>query len=582
MSEGSYWSGNISFAGLGSGTDFNTLIKGLMKTEGFHKRRLEYWKQSWENKSKELQNLNTKVLGLQTLLEKMDTSGEMLGKTVSTSSQAVVAVSADGDADFGSHQVVVKQLAASDNWANNAFGYAGQDTVITTSNTTFTFSYAGKSTTINVPKNTTLKQFANIINNHGDLKGKVAGRMLFDGTDYHFQLQSLELGEANKIVLSNTGVPGMSPANFSHLRAAQDALFKVDGFPPGTSEWMHRDSNLVSDAIKGVSLSLKSAAPGTTVEITVNQDDSKTVETLQKFVDGINEIRSQIQKLTKVEAGKNSSETSSSSSGEKESTVNLATMKGSILTGNYGVEMVSQELKHLVASAGLGFSNVTGGAGEDPFTSLAGLGITTDANKGSATYGLLKLDKEELEKALKKNPKAVARLFTADHELGSSSPDFTAVNSVKGTTKPGEHNVSYTVSGGVITSATINGEPASISGWSITGKTGTTASGLRVDVTNQADGTYNGDVRIKQGKAHEMLDKIKELTSPSSGTLKIISDNYKNIIRNIEKKIEWEDDRLKAKEQRYKLKFSRLDTLLGTYQKKQQALNSQIAKLSNS
>lgn len=576
MAEGAYWSGNISFAGLGSGTDFNKLIDGLMKTESYHKRRLENWKKGWEDKSKELQNLNKKVLGLQTLLEKMDTSGELLGKKISSSNQTVVAATPSGDADFGSHQVEVKQLATSDNWANTTFGYTSQDAVITTSNTTFTFSYAGKITTINVPQNTTLKQFVNIVNNHGDLKGKVAGSMLFDGTDYHFQLQGLELGEANSIALSNTGIPGMAPGNFDHIRTAQDALFKVDGFPPGSNAWLHRESNTVGDAIKGLSLNLKSAAPGTVVEVTVSQDDSKTVETIQKFVDGVNEIRTQIQKLTKVEANK---DPQTDKDDKSKSTIQVGRMKGSILTGNYGVEMVSQELKHLVASAGLGFANVSGGAGEDAFTSLAGLGISTDASKGSATYGLLKLDKEELKKALKEDPKAVTRLFTADHELESSSPDFTAVNSVKGTTHPGTHKVAYTVSGGVITSATINGEPASVSGWSITGKSGGPAAGLRLDVTNQADGTYDGDVRIKQGKIHEMLNKVNELTSPSTGTLKIIEDNYASIIRNIEKKIDWEDQRLRAKERRYKLKFSRLDALLGEYQKKQQALTSQVAKL---
>lgn len=578
MAESSYWSGNISFAGLGSGTDFNKLIDGLMKTEGYHKRRLTHWKKGWENKSKELLKLNRKVLGLQTMLEKMDTSGELLGKKVSCSNQSVVSVSADGDADFGSHQVEVKQLATTDNWANTGFGYSSQDAVITTSNTTFTFSYAGKSTTLNIPKNTTLKQFVTMVNAHPDLKGKVSGKILFDGTDHHFQLQGLGLGEANTIVLSNTGIPGMSVSGFTHIQTAQDALFKVDGFPPGASEWMKRDTNTVADAIEGLTLNLKSASPGTPVTVTVNQDTSKSIETVREFVKGINEIRAQIQKLTKVGADEGSSQ-SEAKDDDYESNIQVQRVKGSILTGNYGVEMVAQSLKHLVASSGLGFSNLSGGPDEDPFTSLAALGITTDASQGSASYGLLKLDETILEKALKAEPKAVARLFTADHELDATSSDFTAVNAIKGTTKAGKHKIAYTVSGGAITSATINGEPASINGWSITGKSGTDSSGLRVDVTNQSDGTYSGDVQVKLGKVHELLGKVKELTSSSSGTLKIISDNYKNIIRNIQKKIEWEEERLLNKERNYRLKFSRLDTLLGHYQKKQQALNSQLAKL---
>lgn len=560
MAEGKYWSGNVNFAGLGNGTDFGKIIDAMIKKEEFHTRRLTRWKKGWVDKSKELLNLNTKVLELQTALKKMDTKSEFMGKAVSSANSSVVTVSANGDASFGSHKVEVKQLASTDHWTSTGTGYAGLDSKVTTSNAAFKFSYAGKSVALNVPRNTTLKQFVNIINNHPDLRGNVRASAVSDGSNFFLQLKGLDLGETNAIKLSNSGLPGLQTTSFSNVQKAQDAMLKVDGFPPGAAAWMRRSTNAVTDAVEGVTLNLKSALPGTVVDVTVAHDRAKTKETVVSFLKAMNEVRNQIRKLTEVTKGSKD------------------TAKGSMLTGNYGVELVSQRLKMSVSSPGIGFG-FSKKQEVDPYPALATIGITSDANKGSVTFGQLKLDDLKFDKALKERPEDVAALFVTDHSISSSSSDFTPGTIVKGVTKPGKHAVSYTVSGGKIVSATINGKPALISGWEITGKPKTDAAGMSVKVTNQADGTYNGDVNIKQGKILELIEEARNLTSPTSGTLKLIEDNYKTIISNIDKKIDRETKRLADKRRRLKSRFGRLDATLGRYDKMQGALKAQIAKL---
>ncbi len=552
-----YWSGQINFTGLGNGTDFGKIKDAMIKAEGFQKRRLEVWKKSWVDKSKELLGLNTKVLNLQTTLKKMDTMGELMGKTVSSTDTNVVSVEASGDAAFNSHKVEVKQLASTEHWTSTGAGFSELKSKVVTSNATFKFSYAGKSVELNVPKDTSLEQLVNNINNHKDLRGKVRASAVNDGDSFFLQLKGMNLGKANSIVISNSGIPGLQPSSFTKVQAAQDALLKVDGFPPGADKWMKRATNTVNDAIEGVTLNLKSAKPGSIIDIAITHDQTKTKKTIMDFIKAMNEVRAQVKTLTAV-----------STKSKK--------AKGSILTGNYGVEMVSQRLKNVVSSPGRGFE--LAGDQADLYSALAAIGITSDANAGSVSFRQLKLDTKVFDKALKDNPEAVAALFVTDHTINSRSTDFTPGSLLKNVTPAGKHEVKYTVSGGKITSATINGEKAKISGWEITG-THTNAKGLSLSVTNQADGAYSGVLSVRLGKIHEMVQEVKELTNPNSGTLQLIEKNYKDIINSIDKKIARENKRIGDKERRLQLKFSRLNATLGRYEKLQQSLKGQIAKL---
>ncbi|XPV77833.1 MAG: flagellar filament capping protein FliD [Desulfovibrio sp.] len=558
-----YWSGNINFAGLGNGTDFPKLIDGLMKVEGTQKRRMERWRKSWVSKSDELKKLNTMMLGLRTKLTNMDTPGEFLGKKISSSDSHVVSVTATGKAAFESHKVEVKQLAKVDHWSSTGVGFDSEDTDIAPTDSKFTLSYAGKPVTINVPKGTKLKGFISLFNNHADLRGKVKATATSDGDKFFIRLNGMDLGEKNKIQVTESTIPNLSTSSFVNIQNAQDAMLKVDGFPAGSDKWMKRTTNSVSDAIEGLTLNLKSAKPGTEIDITISHDAAKTKETVLEFLKGLNEIRTQIQALTKVGKDK----------GDK--------VKGSILTGNYGVEMVSQKLKSITSSPGLGFE-FKSKTNSDPYSALAAIGVKTKASQESNAFGQLILDEVEFDKALEKDPAGVAALFVTDHKVSSNSADFTTGDIIKGVTKAGKHQVQYQVSGGKIVSATINGKPASVSGWQITAMGKTKATGLSVTVNNHANGTYNGDVNIRLGKIHEMLDEVTKMTNAQTGTLKVIENNYSAIIKSIDGKIDRETKRLEVKKRSLKNKFARLDTQLGKYKKLQQQVTSQMAKLAKS
>ncbi|MFW5498009.1 MULTISPECIES: flagellar filament capping protein FliD [unclassified Maridesulfovibrio] len=574
-----YTSGNINFTGLGSGTDFQSLIDGLIKLERVHINRLESWKSSWSDKVEKFQELNTALLGLQTTLKSMDTLDEFMSKTVTTSDSGTLTATASAEALVSSHAIEIDQLAANDIHVTDS-GVSSLTESIFSSTGEFTFTYGSETITLsNISAGTSLQGFVNLINSHVDSREKIRATTINDGTSYHLQIYGLDLGADNQVSIDNTVGMVFSKNDFDETQNAVNSQIKVDGYPPAPGDWIERDTNTVSDVIDGVTLNLKNTnAAGQTTAIGIVTDNEGMKENVQKFVDQNNEIRQMIKDLTSV--------TTSSDSA-----------KGSILTGNYGVELlVGQRMKDIIASKGIGFSwyeelsngDFTG----DRYSALSQLGIMTNADSGGANMGLLELDTEKLNEALDADPMAVAMLFAANYEGVSDSPNVQYVSHINGTTKAGDYNVQYEVSGGQIISATINGQTAAIdaANWQITGAGGTDAAGMAIRVENRADGVYgnsNSDasdainVHLKLGKTGEMVEALEDMTG-DSGPLEILQDNYDTIMRNIDKKIESEEDRIALKKRMLTEKYARLDALLGNYQGKSAQLTASVTQLMKS
>ncbi|MBG0790757.1 MAG: flagellar filament capping protein FliD [Desulfovibrionaceae bacterium] len=563
MADSTYTSGSITFAGLGNGTDFDSLIDGLIDIERRRVTRLENWRLSWETKNEYFQDLNTKMLELKTTLGSMDSMNEFMTKAVNSSNTSLVTASANSDAQEASHTIEIGQLATNDVLVSTS-GANALDTSITSTDTSFTFSYGGESHTIdNIAAGTTLEGFVNIINNHTESRGKIVASTIFDGSVYHLQLTGANQGSDNQIVISNAGSLAFGAGDFTETQNAQNAQVRVNGFPASNAGWIERSSNVMDDVITGLTLNLKDAAPGSNVSLTVTTDKDAIVENVTAFVDAVNVIRAQIQAITKVD-----------DEGE-----------GSILTGNYGIDIIAQKLKNITADVGLGFvpwdeDTLTG----DKFSALSQLGVMTDAEEASTTYGMLTIDYESLSEALDEDPNAVVSLFAAEPVAISQSPDFSALSIIDGTTAHGIHDVEIISDGTQITSATINGEEASISGWEITAASGD-ALGMAIRLNNTGAGTYSGKVTVKVGKATEMIDELSALTKPfneftyEGGPLAVLQNNYNDIMDSIDSKIAFEESRIEKMETNLRLKFARLDALLGQYDLQQGQLASALEQL---
>ena len=204
------------------------------------------------------------------------------------------------------------------------------------------------------------------------------------------------------------------------------------------------------------------------------------------------------------------------------------------------------------------------------------------------------MDARAFDEALSTKIDALLDFFACDDEGSSSSADFRYASHIKGGTKAGTYNVSYTVSYDAaapnvpILDVYIDGKKAvrdsNMEGYWFTSASGASA-GLAIQIDNLNEGAHSGKVSIKQGKIREMEDFFTTETrsydsiNHTGGALEVLKRNYATIMENIDKKIEREQTRIAQWEQRQKLAFSRLDTLLAQYTANQQRLESEIAKL---
>ena len=88
-------------------------------------------------------------------------------------------------------------------------------------------------------------------------------------------------GSSGSLGAASTSVAGRS----RELQVGQDAVIRVDG------REVTRSTNNITDAINGVTLSLSTAEPGTGLDVTIDRDVKGTVDSVQKFVDSYNAIR---------------------------------------------------------------------------------------------------------------------------------------------------------------------------------------------------------------------------------------------------------------------------------------------------
>lgn len=547
--------GQVHFSGLGSGTDFDTLITKLVQVEQSRVTTYQKWKQSWLDKNTAFKDLNSKMLSLRTTLQGMDTIGEFLKKTAASNNTSTLTATAGGDAEVGTHTFSVLQLAKNKMMVTSS-GYATltQDINSLATDAKFTYTYKGVTVSNAIPATANMNDLVNIINTNGTNNG-VRASTIFDGSNYYLQLRGLDTGSNASLVVSpTTTLPGFLNGNFRTTQANQDAKLKIDGWPLSNA-YISRATNTVSDVIPGLTMTIKSSGAGT---ISIATDADAVVANVKTFISQVNEVRQKIRDLTKYDS---------------------TTKEASILTGNYGLQMLDSIMKNITAAPGIGFDR-----DRDTYVSLSPVGLSTDAMEGSPTQGLILLDETTLRNVLASNAYAVGKIFAANYMGDTTSANTSFTSYISGITKPGTYSVSYTVAGGKITGATIGGHPAIFysNSSTITGAAGYDEAGMVIRVNNLTNGTYTSAVNLRLGKSPELVSELTDLTNADSGPLNILQKNYVTISDNIQKKIDYETKRISTMETHLRARFSKLDTVLGKYSQIQSQLGSQIAQLTSS
>jgi flagellar capping protein FliD len=344
---------------------------------------------------------------------------------------------------------------------------------------------------------------------------------------------------------------GFTAADFTETQSAQDAQIKVDGYPPGETEWITRSSNTIDDVVPGVTLHLHDTG---TVQVNLTRDIESVKSKLTAMVTAYNAAVTFLQEKTGY---------------------NEALKQAGVLMGDSVVSTLSDYLRAPLVQQTRGF--VTD---RDSFLMPGQIGLELDRD------GMLSLDTNAFDEAIANDYLGVLALIGAD-KTGSSDNNTIRFYGASGNyTAAGTYNVEVTIMGGVITSARIKrGDEtawrnASFQDNMVTGDSAFDdhgdplypENGLQLSVDRSQDGTFTATVRVKQGFTGALEDALDRILKAATGTLPLDQAQVEDQIEHLQERIEVEQQRLTRKEASLVAKFARLEKSLALLQNQMQAL----------
>lgn len=199
-------SGGISFSGLGSGVDSDSIIKSLKSTQEIQKNRYSLTQAEYEYRISALEEVITQMKDAMSVLQKFNTANKMYNLSIDSSDSAIASaiVKKTGDIPQGSYTLDVTKTATSSLYCYKTV-FDSKDSIIndTGNNETFTYTYKGVTRNINVANGTNLEQLVSRINNDAKNPG-VRATLIKNGDGYMFQIQGTDTGAKADLSISST------------------------------------------------------------------------------------------------------------------------------------------------------------------------------------------------------------------------------------------------------------------------------------------------------------------------------------------------------------------------------------------
>ncbi len=363
----------ISFGSINTGLPPN-IVEQLMEAERVPIKSMEKQKEKSEAKLKLVEDFQTKIGDIRKgLTELANTRGFSDIKLITGDPNVINGTVDPNGYQAGNWNVEVVELAKKAAAVTN--GFADKDkTQIGVGYFRFKTPEGSKDVYVK-DGNNTLEGAANAINM---AKVGVRASVINDRKDPDYPY---------KLVLSSDGVgsdksveypriymlDGDQDIYFDEEMEARNGKVKVDGFEFEISD------NVLKDVIPGVTLELKSANPGKSVNISIKEDMEVVSGKIKTFVDGMNGVLGFIQQQNKLDKNTDTSKT---------------------LGGDSLVRSVESRLRSLIQSPQIGVKG--------PITMLNQLGIQYNRS------GLLDFDQKKFNAVLNSNPEAVQAFFVGD------------------------------------------------------------------------------------------------------------------------------------------------------------------------
>ena len=374
---------SISFGGLGNGLDFGQVVDQLVKVQRLPIDQLSQKKATAQSKLTDYALLGGKLLALQSAGDALRLSTAFDRSSTTVSDQTVLTASASSAATAGSYLVRVTQLAQSHQITNkSATAVASATTdIVSGASAAFTFRVGtGTDQTVTLSGTATLEDLQTGIN---DLGAGVTASIVNTGSDttpaYRVILTATASGASNGVTIVADGTTldftnGGGTGGADTLQAAQDAIAIV-GDPTLNPITLQRSSNVLTDAIPGVTLSLLKTTGSDTVSVNVTRDNGAVKESIKKFAAAYNDIVKFVNERT---------------------TYDVATKKGALFFAEPTAKGFLSQLRQALSAPVSGLAS---------YSSVGEIGFKTERD------GAITVDDAKLDSVLSINYNAVKSLF---------------------------------------------------------------------------------------------------------------------------------------------------------------------------
>ena len=373
---------SISSPGIGSGLNVNDIVTKQMALEGQGLTRLQTQQSKVDNQISAIGKIKSALDNLQTAAKAMSTASGLYSYKGTLADTSIATVATNSNAVGGTYSVEIERLASTHKLLSAAAADPSAGGTLTIElGSTASGSFVRKSGTsaidVTINPGSTLADVAKAINASD---AGVSATVVNGASGAQLVVTSEASGETNQIKIS-TALSGFAfnpdaPAtagNLTQKDPGQDAILKIDGITIANAS-----SNVVTDAITGVTLTLTETNDNAPTTLTVANDASGLQSKAEAFVKAYNDARSILKDLSKYDAtGKNTG----------------------ILNGDSTVSSAVSQLRSALSSIPSGVSSA--------YSYLADIGIVSNSD------GTLKLDATTLKSATDKDFASVAKTLSA-------------------------------------------------------------------------------------------------------------------------------------------------------------------------
>lgn len=407
----------LSSAGIGSGLDVTGMVSQLMAAEQAPLNAITTKQNTYNAQLSAYGTVKSSLANLQGTLKNLNDAGKMQAVSATPSDASVLAATGGAGAVPGTYAIEITQLAQAQKLVTS--GQVSDTTAIGSGVLTFDFgttstdSFAGNgqpSKSVTIGTDNSLAGIRDAIN-AGNIG--ISATLVNDGgaTPYRLALANSQTGADNSMKITvgdGTGATGSSSALAALLThspgsqilaqtmAAQNATLTVDGIA------ISKANNSFSDAVQGVTLTLKKTNAGSPAALTVARDTTTVKNSVLAFVNGCNALTQTLKTL---------------------STYDLTVKKGAVLNGDSLVRSIKGQLRAIVTGV---VAN-----GSSGLTRLNQIGVAMQ------TDGTLALDATKLQSAIDTQFDKLPTLFAA---TGSSDAQLSFLSSTSAT-KAGSYGV---------------------------------------------------------------------------------------------------------------------------------------------